>query len=408
VFFTHHFFNPSLFSQNMQKALAAMAAKKAQVDAMLDALKDDADHGDAVAGAVIAPPGAPPGATADGRRCACVPPRDPTLPLFYVEGVIGGAPPINLSEEDLVCRVKEMNLSEGTLQVCKKNNFHAASSFLRYMCALCPEFEKATNKILAADEEPGGRAKLDRSHYIVAVMDLFDLPPKYHPKTTMDSPWEALTGVFNGVRAAAGEPPLSEDDVKSMLEYKGGSTGWAAKHDVLEEKGMFPGGWRPVDGKFTVEGMVAGNAAKELPPGVRETFGPQARHQWFKVMSILRAFPGFLELLGGGNTSASNLRCMYRALRAHNVPVEIDDDWSTLWRKVVSTATGRTVGVEEARKVVKRDAVNRPFKIDYDAVNGDDVAKVEDLLARVLPLAKDLVREDKGEGAGKGAKGKIV
>jgi hypothetical protein len=214
----------------------------------------------------------------------------------------------------------------------------------------------------------------------------------------MNSEWEAVRGFFNAARAAARKPLLSVDEVKSMLENKGGNM-WAVKRDVFEEKEMFTGGWKPEGGKFTVGGMVAGNAAKELPPAVRVIF-PQSGAEWYKLMPMLKVFPGFTEQLGGGHIPAYKLRCVYHALRANDVQVENDDDCSILWSKVVSTATGREVDAEEAQKMLTKDYKAAPYKIAANADKGD-VAAVKELLARVLKRAEELVLKDKGKGNGK-------
>jgi hypothetical protein len=382
------FFNPSLSSQNTIKALDA---EEAELKAKMRAFNVDADPGDAGAGAVNPPTACGP---ADKPRCMGRPRDNPTGPRKK-RTVIIGAPPRDRSKAEEERHLRNMKQLARPMEVLKCPNWGACSLFLVIMRAVVPAFKAATDKILAEDTGPT-REKLKRTKNIVAAMHLFDdLPPEYQPKITMDSAWEAVRDVFNAFRKEAGKPPLCVDDVKSMLENKGGCIGWVAKRDVFEEKEMFTGGWRLMDGKVTVGGMVDGNAAKELPPAVRVTFGSQSKAQWHKQMSMLKDFDGYTKLLGGGNIPSSKLRCVYRALRAHGVEVETDDDCSILWSKVVSTATRRPVGAEEASELVKQDAVNRPYKINVDADKGD-VDAVKALLAEVLSRAKDLVREDKG------------
>jgi len=374
-------------------------AEEAELKAKMRAFNVDADPGDAGAGAVVPPTACGP---ADKPRCLGRPLDYPIGPGFYEQTAIIGAPPIDWSEAEQARRAGDMKALARPRKVLKCPNWKACAAFLVIMRAVWPAIEEAIDKILAKDTEAGCMSvKLKRSKNIVAAMHLFDdLPPEYQPKITMDSKWEAVRDVFNAFRKEAGKLLLDEDDVKSMLENKGGAIGWVAKQDVFKEKEMFTGGWRLVDGKVKVEGMVAGNVAKELPPAVRVIFGPQYRAEWRKLMPMLKPFhPGFTELLGGCSIPVSKLLCVYSALRERNVQVEMNDDSSILWSKVVSTATGRPVGAEEASELVKQDAVKRPFKINVDADKGDDVAKVKALLAEVLSRAKVLVREEeKGKG----------
>jgi hypothetical protein len=240
-----------------------LKAVKAQLKADLGDLNDDADPGDAGAGAVNPPTACGP---ADKPRCMGRPLDYPIEPGFYVQTTIIGAPPIDRSEQEQARRARDMKALARPMTVLKCPNWRACALFLVIMRAVWPAFKAATDEILAEDTElDRTNVKIRRSKNIVAAMHLFDdLPPEYKPKITMDSAWEAVRDVFNAVRDAAGKQPLCVDEVKSMLEKKGGV--WAAKRDVFEEKEMFTGGWRLMDGKVTVEGMVDGNAAKELPP----------------------------------------------------------------------------------------------------------------------------------------------
>jgi hypothetical protein len=382
------FVNPSLSSQEYIASLeAAAAAKKAELDAL------DAGGGGAVAAPSIAPTGP---ATEAYPRSACFANRDDDAPLFGWRGNLIFGPVRDVQGEELARPRAEQLEDAGPLEVFEAPQYDKCISFIRRMRVAVPAFGVALDAILEANSDCMDRMS---SKTIKAALDLFDdLPPEYKPKITMNSEWEAVRGVFNAVRDAAGKPLLSEDEVKSMLENKWGNK-WAVKRDVFEEKEMFTGGWRLVDWLVTVEGMVAGNAAKELPPAVRETMSLQTRNQWDKLMPMLKTFDEDTKLLGGWNHPVSKLLSVYRALREHDVQVEMDDDCSILWSKVVSTATRRPVGAEEASELVKRDAVNKPYKINVDAVNGDDVAKVKALLAEVLSRAKVLVREEeKGKG----------
>ena len=367
---------------------------KAQLKADLGDLNVDADPGDAGAGAVNPPTACGP---ADKPRCMGRPLDYPIEPGFYVQTTIIGAPPIDRSEQEQARRARDMKALARPMTVLKCPNWRACALFLVIMRAVWPAFKAATDEILAEDTElDRTNVKIRRSKNIVAAMHLFDdLPPEYKPKITMDSAWEAVRDVFNAFRKEAGKLLLDEDDVKSMLEKKGGGIGWVAKPDVFEETEMFTGGWRLVDGRVKVEGMVDGNAAKELPPGVRETIGRQNVFHWRKLMPMLKVSPGFPELLGGREIPTSKLLCVYHALLEHGVEVEIDDDSSTLWRKVVSTATGREVDDVAEQAMLTKDAKNSPYKIAANADKGDVDALME-LLAGVLSRAKELVREDKG------------
>jgi hypothetical protein len=349
----------------------------------------DAGGGDGAAAPSIAPTGP---ATEAWPRCACVANRDDDARLFGWWGGLIGGPVGDVQGEELARPRAEQLEDAGTLEAFEAPQYDKCISFIRRMRVAVPAFGVALDAILEANSDCMDRMS---TKTIKAALDLFDdLPPEYKPKTTMDSEVEAVRGVFNAARAAARKPLLSEDEVKSMLENKWGNM-WAVKRDVFEEKGMFTGGWRPVDGKFTVEGMVAGNAAKELP-AVREAFGPQFRDQFKKLMTMMKPFDEDTKLLGGSNHPMSKMGGVYHALRAHGVEVENDDDSSTLWRKVVSTATGREVDdVAEQAMLTKGAAKNSPYKIADDADKGD-VAAVQELLAEVLSRAKDLVLEDKG------------
>jgi hypothetical protein len=358
-----------------------MAAKIAAMDAEMLAL--DAGGGDGAAAPSIAPTGP---ATEAWPRCACFANRDDDARLFGWWGGLIGGPVGDVQGEELARPRAEQLEDAGTLEVFEAPQYRECESFFRRVRVVFPAFRAALDAILG----PDWMGKRMSSKNIEAALELFNLPPAFQPNVNMNSAEEAMRLLYNAFLSAIGQETLNLEDAMSTLERKPG-IGWVPKPDVFKKLGMFPGGWELEDGLVTVEGMVAGNAAKELPPAVRETFG----HQWDKLMRMLKAFDGYTKLLGGGNIPSSKLLSVYRALRELHVQVEIDDDCSILWRKVVSTATGREMDdVAEQAMLTKGAAKSSPYKIAANADKGD-VAALEELLARVLKRA---VLEEKGKG----------